>query len=153
MPKSALEILEKTWAAYGSEKFFSMGGDMNQLVENGPGKHSLTDEGITATLLVPADQIKNIDDAASMVHGMLLNNFTCGAFHVTGDAEAFAKVMRDTIAANPWICGTPEKLVVAVIGEYVVSFFGIADIVDPFETALKAQYPGANFAYSEGIAG
>ncbi len=153
MPESALEILEKTWAAYGSEKFFAMGGDMNQLVENGPGKYSLEDEGITATLLVPADQVANIDEAASLVHGMMLNNFTCGAFHVTGDAEAFAKVMRDTIAANPWICGTPEKLVVAVIGEYVVSFFGIDDAVSPFETALKAEYPGADIKYSEAIAG
>ena len=120
MPKSALEILEKTWAAYSGEKFFAMGGDMDQLVDNAPGKFNIADEGITATLLVPEDQVKNIDEAASMVHGMMLNNFTCGAFHVTGDANAFAKVMRDAIAANPWICGTPEKLVVAVIGEYVV---------------------------------
>lgn len=154
-PTSALEILQTVWNAYGEdEKFFAMGGDMNNLVENGPGKYSLEDEGLTATLLVPEDQIANIDDAASMVHGMMLNNFTCGVYHVTGDADAFAKVMRDTIAANPWICGTPEKLIVAVIGgEYVLALFGIEDAVNPFEAQLKKAYPSADLKYNEAIAG
>jgi hypothetical protein len=154
-PASALEILETVWNSYADEdKFFAMGGDMNNLVENAPGKYSLEDEGLTATLLVPEDQIANIDQAASLVHGMMLNNFTCGAYHVTGDADAFAKVMYDTISTNPWICGTPEKLIVAVIGgEYVVAAFGIEDAMNPFEAKLTAAYPGADLKYNEAIAG
>ncbi len=154
-PASALEILETVWGSYADdEKFFAMGGDMNNMVDNAPGKYSLEDEGLNATLLVPVDQIANIDEAASLVHGMMLNNFTCGAYHVTGDAEAFAKAMYEAISTNPWMCGQPEKLIVAIIGgEYVVALFGINDAVGPFEAKLTAAYPGANLVYNEAIAG
>lgn len=154
-PESALEILKTVWGSYAEEeKFFAMGGDMNNLVENGPGKHSLEDEGLTATLLVPADQIANIDEAASMVHGLMLNNFACGVYHVTGNVDAFTKAMYEAISTNPWICGTPEKLIVAVIGgEYVVALFGIEDAVNPFEAKLKSAYPSVDMKYNEAIAG
>ena len=154
-PESALEILETVWNKFGDEeKFYAMGGDMNNLVENAPGKYSLEDEGLTATLLVPADQVANIDDAASLTHGMMLNNFTCGVYHVKTDAKAFADAMYQVISTNPWICGMPEKLMVAVIGgEYVLAAFGIEDAINPFETKLKEAYPGVDMKYNEAIAG
>jgi len=151
---SALEILETVWGSYADdEKFFAMGGDMNNMVDNAPGAYSLEDEGLTATLLVPTEQIANIDEAASLVHGMMLNNFTCGAYHVTGDVNAFAEAMYGAISTNPWMCGQPEKLIVAVIGEYVVALFGINDAVNPFEAKLKEAYPSANLVHNEAIAG
>lgn len=154
-PASALEVLEKTWAAVAEDsKFFAMGGDMENMVDNAPGAYSLTDEGLTATLLVPADQIANIDEAASLVHGMMLNNFTFGAYHVTGDVNAFVEAMHTAIANNPWMCGMPEKLIIAVVGgEYVIAGFGINDAVSPFEAAFTATYPDAEMKYNEAIAG
>ena len=138
-PESALEILQTVWDKFGDEeKFYAMGGDMNNLVENGPGKYSLEDEGLTATLLVPAEQVANIDDAASLTHGMMLNNFTCGVYHVTSDAKAFAEAMYQVISTNPWICGKPEKLMVAVIGgENVLAAFGIEATIKRSETTPK----------------
>lgn len=154
-PASALEILEKVWGSYAEdEKFFAMGGDMNNMVDNAPGKFSIQDtDGLTYTLLVPADQIANIDDAASLVHGMMTNNFTCGAFHVTGDVAAFAEAMKTAVQGNQWMCGMPEKLVIAVIGEYVVMAYGVNDAINPFETKLTAAYPGAELKVSEAITG
>lgn len=154
-PGSALEMLETVWGSYAEdEKFFAMGGDMNNMVDNAPGKYSLDDEGMTATLLVPADQIANLDEAASLIHGMMLNNFTCGAYHVTGDAQAFAEAMYNAISTNPWMCGQPEEMLIAIVGgEYVVAAFGITDIMDVFEAKLTAAYPGAKLAYNEAIAG
>lgn len=154
-PASALEILEKTWAAFPEDKkFFSMGGDFQNMVDNAPGAYNLQDEGMTATLLVPEDQIANLDEAASLVHGMNLNNFTCGAFHVTGDVDAFVTAMYNKISTNPWICGFPEKLIIAVVGgEYVVACFGINDAMTPFETAFTATYPDAQLKYNEALAG
>jgi len=154
-PASALEILEKTWAAVAEDsKFFAMGGDFENMVDNAPGAYSLTDEGLTATLLVPADQVANIDEAASLVHGMMLNNFTFGAYHVTGDVNAFVEAMHTAIANNPWMCGMPEKLIIAVVGgEYVIAGFGINDAVSPFEAAFTATYPDAEMKYNEAIAG
>ena len=152
-PASALEVLQNIWALYGeNDKFFAMGGDMNHMTDNAPGVYSLTDEGLTATLLVPADQVANIDEAASLVHGMNLNNFTFGAYHVTGDVNAFVEAMHNAIANNQWMCGFPEKMIIAVVdGNYVVAGFGINDAVTPFETAFTATYPDAEMKYNEAI--
>ena len=153
-PASALEVLEKTWAAVADDnKFPVMGGDFENIVDGAPGAYSLTDEGLSSTLLIPEAEIANVDEAASLVHGMMLNNFTCGAFKVA-DAAAFAETMHGVISTNPWMCGMPEKMVIATIGaEYVVAMFGVNDAVNPFEEKLVAAYPDAVIVYSEAITG
>ncbi len=154
VPASALEILEKIWNAYGEDKpFYAMGGDYGNPVENAPGNYSLTDEGLTSTLLVPADQVANIDQAASLIHGMMLNNFSAGVYHVTGDATAFAEAMHTVFSNNRWLCGTPEKQLIAVIGgQYVLAVFGLDELLTGFESKLTTVYPQAAIKYSEAIA-
>lgn len=153
-PASALELLETVWAAHAEdEKFFTMGGDMNNMVDNAPGKYDLADEGLTSTLLIPEAEIANVDEAASLVHGMMLNNFTCGAFHVTGDVKAFADAMNTAITNNRWMCGMPEKMLVAIVGEYVVATFGLESVITTFEGKLTAAYPSTEIAYSAAITG
>ena len=151
----ASEVLTNIWNQVPeASRFFAMGGDFNNMVDGAPGVYSLEDEGLTSTLLIPADQIANVDQAASLMHAMMANNFTAGMFHVTGDAAAFADAMHTAIAKNPWMCGMPEKMIVAVIdGEYVLACFGINDAVNPFETALGAAYPNAEVKYNEAITG
>lgn len=157
VPTSALEILETIWNGVPEDnRFFAMGGDMNNVVDGAPGAYSLEDEGLTATLLVPADQIANLDQAASLVHAMMLNNFTCGVFHMAAgaDAAAFADVMYETISNNPWMCGMPEKMLIAVVGgEYVLAAFGINDAMAPVEASFAAAYADAEVKYNEAIAG
>ena len=151
--ESATEILENVWALFGEdEKFFTMGGDYEAMVDNAPG--AVKDTGfMNGTLLVPEAELANVTDCASLVHGMMLNNFTCGAFKVA-DAAAFAETMHGVISTNPWMCGMPEKMVIATIGaEYVVAMFGVNDAVNPFEEKLVAAYPDAVIAYSEAITG
>ena len=151
----ASTVLSNIWNKVPEDsKFFTMGGDMNNMVDGAPGVYSLEDEGLTSTLLIPADQIANVDEAASLVHGMMLNNFTAGAFHVTGDAAAFADAMYTAISTNRWMCGMPEKLIVAIVdNEYVIACFGINDAINPFETALGEAYADANVKYNEAITG
>ena len=158
VPASALEILENVWAQYGDdEKFFCMGGDFNNPVDNAPGNYSLEDaEMFSYQLYVPADQVANVDQAASLIHGMNTNTFTSGVFHMAegADANAFATAVRDNVQNAQWMCGFPEKLIVAVIGgEYVLMVFGLNDAVNPFETKLAAAYPDAVIAYNEAITG
>lgn len=155
VPGSALEILENVWALYGdNEKFPVMGGDANNMVDGAPGAFGYEDtEMLTYQLLVPADQAGNIDDAASLFHGMMLNNFTCGAFHVTGDADAFAAAMVNAVKNNQWMCGMPETMLVSVVGgEYVVMAFGINDAMNPFIANLAEAYPDAVTVANESIA-
>lgn len=157
VPASALEILTNIWDQYADdEKFPVAGGDAANMVMDGPGSYSLEDaETLGVQLLVPADQVKNITEAASMMHGMLSNNFTCGVFHVAEgvEATAFAQTMHTAVENAQWMCGMPEKVVIAVIGgEYVLMAFGINDAINPFETKLTTAYPEAEIKYSEAIA-
>ena len=150
----ATDLINAIWNAIPEDnKFFAMGGDWNNIADNAAGVYGLEDkEAITATLLIPADQIANVDEAASLMHAMMANNFTCGAFHVTGDKAAFVAAMHDAVVNNQWICGMPEKMIIAEIGEYVLVAFGINDAINPFEDALKTVYADATVNYSEEIA-
>ena len=156
VPGSALEILETVWALYGDdEKFPVMGGDMVNMVDGAPGAYGLEDvESLTYQLLVPAEEVANITEAASLFHGMMLNNFTCGVFKVAEgvDAAAFAETMHGAVATARWMCGMPEKELIAVIGgQYVLMTFGINDAVNPFEAKLTEAYPEATVVYSQAI--
>jgi len=93
---------------------------------------------------------------SSLMHGMLANNFTCGVYKMAegADAAAFADAMKAAIGSAQWICGMPEKLIVAVIdGNYVLVAFGINDAISPFETAITTAYAEAEIKYSEAITG
>ena len=147
---SALEILETVWGKFGEdEKFFAMGGDYDNMVDGAPGAVTNADY-LAGVLLVPAGT--ETLEAAGLVHGMNLNSFTAGAFKVA-DAAAFAETMHEAIASNQWMCGFPDKMVIATIGnEYVVAAFGVNDAMGPFEAKFVEAYPAATVVYSEAIA-
>ena len=153
-PASALELLETVWALYGDdEKFPVFGGDGLNMVDGAPGVY--TDmEALQSQLLVPAEEQANVTEIASLFHGMMLNNFTCGAFKLAEgvDAAAFADTMHTAVTGNQWMCGFPEKVMIAVVGDCVVMVFGLNDAVNPFEAKLTEAYPDAVIKYSEAIA-
>ena len=157
VPASALEILEKVWAQYADEeKFFCIGGDFGSPVDNAPGNYNVADEDFSFRLYIPADQVANVDQAASLIHGMNANTFTGAVFHAKEgvDVNALATAIRDNVQSAQWMCGFPEKLIIAVIGgEYVLMVFGLIDAVNPFETKLGAAYPDAKISYNEAITG
>lgn len=148
-PASALEVLENVWALYGEEEKFSVyGGNPKENFEDNiwdaPGNYDLADENMSYNLLIPADQIPNVDDVASMTHGMMANNFNSAVFHLTSgtDAKAFAESMYQSVSNNMWICGMPERVIVAVIGgDYVAMAYGVSDAMTSFENHLQGAYP------------
>lgn len=156
MPASALEILENIWADYAEdEKFPVIGGDMASPVDGAPGNYSIADENISNSLLIPADQIANITEAASMIHMMNANTFTCAAFKLADGVTAadFGAAMKDAVLNNQWMCGFPDSLLVAGFGDsYVVVAFGVSDAMTPFQTHLNAVYPGMETIADESIA-
>lgn len=155
MPASALEILETVWAEYAEEeKFPVIGGSMAAPVDNAPGSFDLADESLNYLLLVPADQTANITEAASMIHAMNTNTFTCAAFKLAGGVAAadFGAAMKDAVLNNQWMCGFPDRLLIRSFGDsYVVVAFGVNDAMDPFETHLTTAYPGMETIASETI--
>ena len=156
--ESALAVLEDIWAHYGEdEKFFVVGGNMENPVDGAPGNYDMAyAENLSWNLLVPAEQLANVDQAATLIHAMNANTFTSGVVHLTEgtDAAAFAQVMRDAIQGNMWMCGFPETLTVAVIGgEYVLIAFGVNDAMNPFMTHFAEAFPGADILFNEAVEG
>lgn len=154
-PGSALEILETVWGLYGEdEKFPSTGGEMGDTITEGPGGFSALDETITYALLIPADQLTNVTEAASLMHMMNSNTFTCGAYRLAEGvtAESFAGTMKDAIRNNQWMCGFPDSLLIQQVGEsFVVVAFGHDEIMDVFKTHLVEGYPDSQTLVEEPI--
>lgn len=155
--KSALELLTTVWDSYGDDdKFPAAGGDMSEenMTMNSPGNFSIDDAGaLDATLGFPSASAEKIDDAASLVHMMNANTFTCGAFHAkaAGDTADISAAIKDNIMNRQWMCGFPDKLVIVKIDDYVISFFGEKEIVDTFMAKLTAAYASAEKICDEPI--
>ena len=144
-PTSALNILETVWNTYGEdEKFAVVGGDFSEANtrEDAPGVFDLKDRALVDS------------EAASLVHMMNANTFTAAAYHATGDTAELAQQLRDNIMQRQWMCGFPDKLIVAEVGdEYVVTVFGADELLDTFMTHLKGIYGdhAVHTAYDEAI--
>ena len=66
------------------------------------------------------------------------------------DAAKLAEDLRDAIQNKQWMCGFPDKVAVAVVGEYVVSVFGAEDLVNTFMSHLNGIF-GVQPVYDEAI--
>ena len=148
-PASPLELLETVWNTYSDdEKFPAAGGDYSEenQRDGAPGAFSIADTDTLEYMLgFPAAEAGKIDAAASLMHMMNMNTFTCGAFHAksSGDLTALCAALRENILARHWMCGSPDKLVIVTVGDYIVSFFGNAELADTFAAKLAAAYPSA----------
>lgn len=155
-PKSALEILEKVWSKYSTdEKFPATGGSEKHMKEDMPGKFDVSDaEALDFELGFPKAQASEIDDAASLMHMLNQNNFSCGVYHVkdSGNVEALAGKIKENILARQWLCGFPEKLVILTVGDYIVSVFGAGELTDTFVAKLSAEYSSAKQLFDVPIA-
>ena len=151
----ALTILNAIWNTYSDEeKFPATGGDSEHAVDGAPGSFDVSNaDSLSYLLTFPADDASLIDSAASLVHMMNLNTFTCGAFHVA-DANNVARLaddLRTTIQAKRWMCGFPDKLVIVTVGQSVLSVYGSEELVNTFRDKLLASYPTAAAVYDEAI--
>lgn len=155
-PKSALEILEKVWSKYSTdEKFPATGGSEKHMKDDKPGKFDVSDaEALDFELGFPKAQASEIDDAASLMHMLNQNNFSCGVYHVkdSGNVEALAGIIKENILARQWLCGIPEKLVILTVGDYIVSVFGAGELTDTFVAKLSAEYSSAKQLFDVPIA-
>ena len=149
---SALALLETVWNDYGEDEKFSVvggGPDAGQMVENAPAAFDLTDRSLAEHNLVLPENAQ-VDEAASLTHMLNANTFTAAAYHAAGDVQALAAELRDAVQANRWMCGFPDKVVVAVRDEYVVVAFGADELVDAFSSRLSGIF-GMELVYDEAV--
>lgn len=153
-PESAVDMLNAVWNTYAEdEKFYAAGGDYSEenSVENAAGVYSLADRtAVDSALGLPETAL--VDEAASLMHGMNANTFTAAAYHATDDAQALATALRDNIQQRQWMCGFPEKLIVAVVGDYVLSAYGLTEQMDTFIDHFSGIYGEGTIVYNEAIA-
>ena len=154
--KSASEILEKVWSKYSAdEKFPATGGSEKHMKEDKPGKFDVSDaEALDFELGFPKANASEIDDAASLMHMLNQNNFSCGVYHVkdSGNVEALAGKIKENILARQWLCGFPEKLVILTVGDYIVSVFGAGELTGTFVAKLSAENSSAKQLFDVPIA-
>ena len=128
--ENALALLNQVWASYkDSEKFPASGGDEDNLNFEGPGKFAVGNaEMLDGVLGLPTSLSGKVDDAASLIHAMNANTFTCGVFRFknAGDAAASASVIKENILSRRWICGFPDTmLIMSAPGGYIIAVWGI----------------------------
>lgn len=153
-PDSALAALKSVWDLFAEEeKFWVVGGSNENAVENEPGSVELTDaDYLTASLLIPQAQLSGVTEAASMIHAMNANTFTCGVYKVS-DVTGFAAAMEDAWDNHRWICGIPELLkIVDLGGGYVLVAFGVGDAMTPFSRHLSTAHPQAKTLVEKNMA-
>ena len=141
-----LSILSTVWNTYSEDEMFASTEPMSM------------DVGDTDTLVYqltfPADDAALIDSAAALLHMMNMNTFTCGAYHAA-DAKNVSKLaddLRAAIQGKQWMCGFPDKLVIATMDKYVIGMYGDEELINTFRDKLLASYSAAAVVYDEAIA-
>ena len=150
-----LSILNTVWGTYSEdEKFPAAGGDYEHAVDGAPGSFDVSNgDSLASQLTFPARDAGLIDSAAALTHMMNSNTFTCGAFHVASkdNVSQLAQDLRSEFQGKHWMCGFPDKLVVASMGQYVVSVYGDEELVNTFRDKLKGSYPSVTVLYDENL--
>ena len=154
--EDATDLLTQVWNSYDdADKFASGGGDFDNIVMDAPGKYDVSKaEEMDSTLGLPVGSAALVDDAASLMHMMNANTFTCGVYHVadTANQDTVVDSLKDNIMNRQWICGFPDTLIVAKVGgEYVVSAFGNAEIIETFKTNLEATFEMTDVVVEESL--
>lgn len=140
-----LSILSTVWKSYTEDEKFPSTEPISVDVSD--------TDSLSYQLTFPAEDASLINSAASLMHMMNMNTFTCGAFHAADakDVSTLASDLRSAIQGKQWMCGFPEKLVIVTMDQYVISMYGNEDLINTFRDKLLASYSNASVVYDEGI--
>ncbi len=157
-------IFEKYNAAQATDdtKLWVCGGNINNFETcnpEGPAAFvALEAEDYNANLGIPAAEADKIASAASMFNMMNANTFNCFTVQLNDgvDADAFINALKDNILARQWICGAPEKLVIAKApGNCIIAVWGVVEfggIVDPVAQSFATSVEGATIVVEHSFA-
>ena len=166
--KSALEMLQIIFDKYNAAqatddtKLWVCGGHVNNFETTNPEGPAafvaLDNEDYNQNLGFPAAEAGKIVSAASMFNMMNANTFNCFTIQLTEDADVDATIntLKDNILARQWICGSPEKLVIAKApGNYIIAVWGVVEfggIVDPVAQSFATSIEGATIVVEHSFA-
>ena len=164
---NALELLQIIFDKYNATAteetmLYVCGGNINNfdtVNAEGPAAFvALDNEDYNQNLGFPVAEADKIVSAASMFNMMNANTFNCYTIQLTEgtDADAMATTLKDNILARQWICGSPEKLVIAKApGNYLIVVWGVVEfggIVDPVAQSFATSVEGATIVVEHNFA-
>lgn len=166
--KSALEMLQIIFDKYNAAqatddtKLWVCGGNVNNFETTNPEGPAafvaLDNEDYNQNLGFPAAEAGKIVSAASMFNMMNANTFNCFTIQLAEDTDVDATIntLKDNILARQWICGSPEKLVIAKApGNYIIAVWGVVEfggIVDPVAQSFATSIEGATIVVEHSFA-
>ena len=166
--KSALEMLQIIFEKYNAAqatddtKLWVCGGNVNNFETTNPEGPAafvaLDNEDYNQNLGFPAAEAGKIVSAASMFNMMNANTFNCFTIQLTEDTDVDATIntLKDNILARQWICGAPEKLVIAKApGNCIIAVWGVVEfggIVDPVAQSFATSVEGAQIVVEHSFA-
>ena len=164
---NALELLQIIFDKYNATateetKLYVCGGNVNNFETTNPEGPAafvaLENEDYNANLGFPAANADKIASAASMFNMMNANTFNCYTIQFTDgtDVDAMITALKDNILARQWICGSPEKLVIAKApGNCIIVVWGVVEfggIVDPVAQSFATSIEGATIVVEHSFA-
>jgi hypothetical protein len=158
-------IYEKYNSAQTSEeaRLAVGGGNVNNFETcnpEGPAAFSpLAPEDYDQNLGIPVSETDKIASAASMFNMMNANTFTCYTVQLKegADVDAFINATKENVLARRWICGSPEKLVIAKApGRCVIAMWGVVEsggLINPVAESFARSVPGSEIVVEHSFAG
>lgn len=155
LPENALDMLQTVWNGFADQERFDVIGG-NGTVTGNPGSFDFsgTPEELETMFWIPDSQLQQVRQAASMMHGLNRNLFTCVGVQLQegADTAIFANSWKQNVQNAHWVCGAPERILAITLGDdYVACVFGSAKNVITFERKMTAAYPTAQILCSEVI--
>lgn len=65
--------------------------------------------------------------------------------------EELSSAMKENIMNTQWLCGFPDLLIMANVGDYLVTAFGNEEIITNFKTKLLEVYSSAEVLFEENL--
>lgn len=135
---SSTEAYTEIWNGM-SEPFPSIGGSIDNAVDNNPGLIPNTDKDtMSYTLLIPEDVQGDVEEVSTMMHMMNANTFTGAVLDLKSmDNKAAAEAIKDQFKNNQFMCGCPDKIVIMSFDGYLAYAFGEKSIIDDFKASAE----------------
>lgn len=165
---NALELLQIIFDKYNAAqtsddtKLWVCGGNVNNFETTNPEGPAafvaVENEDYNQNLGFPVAEVDKIASAASMFNMMNANTFNCFTIQLTdgADVDATINALKDNILARQWICGQPEKLVIAKApGNYIIAVWGVVEfggIVEPVAQSFATSVEGASIVVEHSFA-
>ncbi len=144
--KSAVDVLKKVVATGDELPFPYMGGDFEHAKEEEPGSFDIEKKEELTNLGLPESEQNNLEEAASMMHMMNANIFTCAVYKIKQDVDVddFIENVKKELLDRQWLCGAPEKMfIMKVSDEYVLAVYGEETLLEGFKKKAIESLEGA----------